>query len=127
MAVEEKRLYPRLSLKLEDGCFGHFKLANGESLSVPIINLSAGGINVIVPQKMVHKIKEGDLLMLKKIAGAASLQFLNDIKADIRWIKPLERSDYLSVGCRFKELSEPVRQQLGRFVDAERMARGQYT
>lgn len=127
MAVEEKRLYPRLTLKIEDGCFGHFKLVNGESLSVPIINLSAGGINVIVPQKSASKIKQGDLLMLKNIAGAANLHFVNDLKADIRWIKPLERTDYLSVGCRFKELSDPVRKQLSRFVDSERMARGQYT
>lgn len=127
MGSEEKRLYPRLSLKVEDGYFAHFKMANNESLPAPILNLSAGGINVLVPQKAAHKIKEGDLLLLQNIAGAISIQFLNDVNADIRWIKKADRPDYVSVGCRFRAFSEEVQRQLNRFVDSERMSRGQYT
>lgn len=126
MAVEEKRLYPRLALNIEDGYFGHLKLANAESLSAPIVNLSAGGINLAVPEKAKGKINEGDILLLRNIVGGANLSFLADIKAEIRWIKGLEMPNYVSVGCRFKEIDSDVRQQLSRFVDSERMTRGQY-
>lgn len=128
MAVEEKRLYPRLVLKIEDGCFGHFKIANEEGLVAQILNLSAGGICVITSRKTAGKIKEGDLLLLTHIAGAASLKFISSVKADVCWIRALDKPEgYVSVGCRFKELSEEVRQQLSRFVNSERIARGQYT
>ncbi len=128
MSTGEKRLYPRLTLKIDDGYFGHFVLPEKEQpdLVVSIMNLSAGGINVAVPTSFEHRIQEGDILLLKQIAGARSLAFLSEIKAEIRWIKQLEPTRYVSVGCKFLELAEPVRRQLGELVHSERMTRGQY-
>lgn len=126
MESEEKRLYPRLVLKLDDGYFGRFILPDSQPLSAAIVNLSAGGINIAIPETAKDKIKEGDLLLLRNIAGGARLDFLSDIKSQVRWVKKLELPDYLSVGCRFVELPEAVRQQLSAFVDTERMTRGQY-
>lgn len=126
MAIAEKRLYPRVSLTIEDGYFGHFKLPNQESLVTSIVNLSAGGINVAVPESALGQIQEGDSLLLQHIAGGRNLAFISDISAEIRWIKKLDRSGYLSVGCKFRGLAEPVRQQLSQFVHSERMTRGQY-
>jgi c-di-GMP-binding flagellar brake protein YcgR len=126
MALEEKRLYPRLHLCIEDGYFGHFKLPSQESLMAPIVNLSAGGINMEVAEAAQDKIKEGDILLLRNIAGGANLEFLRDIKGEIRWIKKLENANFISVGCRFLEVAEDLRRQLTKFVTSERMARGQY-
>ncbi|RJQ84136.1 MAG: PilZ domain-containing protein [Desulfobacteraceae bacterium] len=126
MALEEKRLYPRLTLRIEDGYFGNFKLPDQESLVAPIVNLSAGGINMAVPEKFKDKIAEGDLLLLRGIAGGANMAFISEVKGEIRWIKKLEATNYLSVGCRFLELTEGLRAQLTKFVNSERMARGQY-
>lgn len=126
MAVEEKRLYPRLSLKSADGFFGNFKLPDEEIMAAQIISLSAGGINVIAALKMAERIKEGDILFLINIAGATNLKFISDVKADVRWIREMNKPDLFNVGCRFKDLDEEARQQLIRFVDSERIARGQY-
>jgi len=126
MVAEEKRLYPRLALNIEDGYFGNFKLENNDGIAAPIVNLSAGGINMAVPVAARNKIKEGDILILKDIVGGTSISFLSDIKGEIRWIKSLDMPKYFSVGCRFQELADDVRAQLSRFVDSERMARGQY-
>jgi c-di-GMP-binding flagellar brake protein YcgR len=126
MEVEEKRLYPRLHLCIEDGYFGHFKLPGQESLMAPIVSLSAGGINMAVSEAAQDRIKEGDILLLRNIAGGANLAFLSDIKGEIRWIKKLENAEYVSVGCRFLEVSEDLRRQLTKFVTSERMTRGQY-
>ena len=126
MAIEEKRLYPRLTLKVEDGYFVHFLCPDQASLAAPIVNLSAGGINLVVPEATRGPIQEGDALILKQIAGGRSLSFLADIRAEVRWIRPLDGGRHLSVGCKFMDLAEPVRQQLSQFVHSERMSRGQY-
>jgi c-di-GMP-binding flagellar brake protein YcgR len=126
MDPTEKRLYPRLTLKIEDGFFGQFKLPDGQSFSAVIVNLSAGGVNLAVPEKIQHKLKENDVMLLRNIIGATRLAFLEDIKSEVRWIKAMEKPAYLSVGCRFLDIQDAVRQQLMKFVDTERMTRGQY-
>ena len=126
MTTEEKRKYRRVTLKIEDGYFGNFKLPTEDIIIAPIVNLSAGGLNMSAPNNAKEKIKEGDILLLRSIAGGASLSFLSDIKAQIRWIKDLEVPGYVSVGCRFQDLPDAVHDQLIKFVDSERMTRGQY-
>jgi len=123
---KEKRKHPRLVLSIEDGFFGNFVLPDKNSLIASIVNISAGGANFSTPLKVQGKINEGDVLLLKNIVGATRLAFLEDIEAEIRWIKALDDSDSISVGCEFKSLSGAVLEQLIRFVDAERMVRGQY-
>jgi c-di-GMP-binding flagellar brake protein YcgR len=126
MAEDEKRKYRRLNLKIEDGYFGNFRLSSDETFVAPIVNLSAGGLNMAASAKDREKIKEGDHLLLQKIVGGASLSFLSQIKAEVRWIKKLTLPGYISVGCRFEEIADDVRQQLIKFVDSDRMTRGQY-
>jgi c-di-GMP-binding flagellar brake protein YcgR len=126
MVTEEKRKYPRLDLSVEDGYFGNLQLA-GEKLAAPIVNLSAGGFNIALPLAAGGKVKEGDIINLLNIAGGANLTFLDNLKAEIRWIKSMNTPGYVSVGCKFLNLSEPVLRQVIRFVDSERMARGQYS
>lgn len=126
MVTEERRKYPRLNLLVEDGYFGNFALKN-EKLIAPIINLSAGGLNIALQQSARDKIKEGDTLALLNISGGTNLKFLININAEIRWIKALNSPGYVSVGCKFLNLAGPVRQQIIQFVDTERMARGQYS
>ena len=127
MGAEEKRLYPRLSLDLEDGYFGQFKTKTGEKVVAAIVNLSAGGINMAVSATYQDKITEGETLLFQNLAGGTSLTFLGEVKGEIRWIKKLNIPKYISVGIRFTEISEESRQQLSKFVDTERRARGQYS
>jgi c-di-GMP-binding flagellar brake protein YcgR len=114
-------------MDIDDGYFGNFELNNNDRLIASVVNLSAGGINVAIAQKDQEKIKTGDTIKLKNIVGSTNLAFLEDIHAEIRWIKPLELlGGYLSVGCLFLDIAEKVRQQMVQFVDGERLARGQY-
>jgi c-di-GMP-binding flagellar brake protein YcgR len=126
MTIEEKRRYPRLALRIEDGYFGNFKLANDEKLVGPIINISAGGLNLAAPEKASQRIKVGDSLLLISIAGGANFAFIQQIQAQIRWIDKSETPGYLTVGLEFLDLTAPVREQMAKFVSNERTARGQY-
>jgi c-di-GMP-binding flagellar brake protein YcgR len=126
MTFEEKRKYPRLTLNIEDGYFGNFKLVNDEKLVGPIVNISAGGLNMAVPEKSGDRIKVGDRLMLVSIAGGANFAFIQQVEAEIRWINKAETAGYLAVGLEFKELDVSVREQVAKFVSSERKTRGQY-
>lgn len=126
MATEEKRKFPRLALRIEDGYFGNFRLANNEKLVGPIVNISAGGLNMAAPEKVAHQIKAGDRLLLHSIAGGTNFAFIQQITAEIRWIEKSETPGYLSVGLEFLDLPESVKEQMAEFVTSERMARGQY-
>ena len=90
MTTSEKRQYPRVALRVDDGYFGHFTLPDNNTLMASIVNLSGGGVNFFVPPRMAALVKSGDVLLLKNIAGAARLAFMADIKAEINWIKALE-------------------------------------
>jgi c-di-GMP-binding flagellar brake protein YcgR len=126
MTIEEKRKYPRLALGIEDGYFGNFMLTDDEKLVGSIVNISAGGLNLAASEKVGQKIKVGDHLLLLSIAGGANLAFLQQIPAEIRWIDKSGTPGYLSVGMEFMEVAEAVREQLSKFVNSERKARGQY-
>jgi c-di-GMP-binding flagellar brake protein YcgR len=126
MTTNEKRKYPRLSLRIDDGYFGNFNLANNETIVAPIINISAGGLNIVAPESTKENIKEGDRLLLTGIAGGTRFDFLSDVEAQVRWVKQLDTPGYVSVGCKLPNLPDDLRKQLIQFVDSERMTRGQY-
>ena len=126
MAIEEKRKYARLALRIDDGYFGNFKLHNDEKLVGPIVNISAGGLNMAAPEKVAHQLKIGDRLLLLSIAGGTNFAFIQKIAAEIRWINKSDTPGYWSVGLEFLDLAEAVREQIDKFVSSERMSRGQY-
>jgi c-di-GMP-binding flagellar brake protein YcgR len=127
MAINEQRRYPRLELNIEDGFFGNFLLPDKKSIVASLVNLSAGGVNFAIPADKQAQIHEGDVLLLQHIAGATRLSFLEDIRSEIRWIKSSEDAKALThVGCAFLDLTDTAIKQLTRFVDSERVARGQY-
>lgn len=126
MTIEEKRKYPRLKLRIDDGYFGNFKLASDETIAAPIMNISAGGLNMAAPESAIESIKTGDHVLLTSIAGGTNFAFLSDVTSEVRWVKQLDTPGYVSVGCKFINLSEDLQNQLMAFVDSERKARGQY-
>lgn len=126
MTSAEKRQYPRLALKVQDGYFAHCLLPDQSNLTAPIINLSASGLNMAVKPNDVRKLQEGASLLLQNIAGGISLDFLTKINAEIRWIKSFDHPTYIFVGCAFTNMSADVREQLVQFIHAERKSRGQY-
>lgn len=126
MGLEEKRKYPRLTLRVDDGYFGNFKLANDETIVAPILNISAGGISIAAPESTKEIIKKGDRLLLTSIAGGTNFAFLSDVMSEVRWVKRLDTPGYVNVGCKLLNLSDQLHDQLSNFVNSERMSRGQY-
>jgi c-di-GMP-binding flagellar brake protein YcgR len=124
--VDEKRRFRRLALTMEDGFFGTFQITDKETLVVPILSLSAGGLHFALPVAKKDLIGEGTRMHLKKLIGTVKLNFFSDISIDVRWKEKANTPDYMFVGCKLLDLSESVREQVIKFVDEERKIRGQY-
>jgi len=124
--IDEKRKFRRLALTMEDGFFGTFQLTDKETLVVPILSLSAGGLHFALPAAKNDLIEEGTRMNLKKLIGTVKLNFLSDISIDVRWKEKANTPDYMFVGCKLLDLSESVQEQVIKFVDKERKTRGQY-
>ena len=123
---EEQRKYRRVALTVEDGYFGTFHLGNEKTLVAPILSLSAGGLQFALPKAKEDQIEEGQRIHLKQLSGTVQLNFLSDLNVEVRWKRPGETPEYLSVGCEIIDLSDSLRDQVIKFVDSERKVRGQY-
>jgi c-di-GMP-binding flagellar brake protein YcgR len=126
MIDHEQRQYPRVVLNVDDGYFGNFLLSDNTAFVASIVNLSAGGVNLSMPEEKKSLVNRGDLMLLRNIAGAAQLSFVENIKTEIRWIDTFNGSPMISVGCRFQDIGEKVLEQMIEFVNSERVVRGQY-
>jgi hypothetical protein len=124
---DEKRKFRRLALNMEDGFFGTFQLAGGETLVAPILSLSAGGLHFALPAAKENLVEDGARMRLKKLIGTVKLSFLGDIDVEICWKEKANTPDYLYVGCKLLDLSDSLREQVIKFVDMERKTRGQYS
>ncbi len=122
----ERRRYRRVKLGLEDGFFGNFQLSDGSVINAPLVNLSAGGVNFVLPAADRERIKPGSRLVLLRIFGVTNFELNRSAEALVRWIGDPGPGGTVPVGCEFQEIDESERGRLERFVDAERVVRGQY-
>lgn len=111
---------------MEDGFFGNFQLDNQESLIVPILNLSTGGLKIAIPRKKRNKFRNGDLLKLVSVVGTANLNFKSDIASEVIAIQEQFLEGYISADCKFLNPAEEAYEQILRLIDSERKLRGQY-
>lgn len=124
--TNDSRIFKRVEFEADDAIFGDFILPSQEPILWTIVNLGAGGFNLAIPQEDAVKVKAKDVLQLKRIIGTENLEFLDSAEADIKWLKEQSELELVLAGCEFRNLSEPVIQQIIKFVDSERMVRGQY-
>ncbi len=123
---DEKRVHRRVQYDVEDGIIANFLLSNGDVFAALIRNLSAGGISLYVAQDQSEKINTGDRLVLQQIIGTTHLDVVHNINTQVEWIKSVGDEGYVGVGCHYEDVTTEVESQLVKFVDAERMERGQY-
>jgi c-di-GMP-binding flagellar brake protein YcgR len=123
---DEQRVYKRVEFGIEDGFIGVLTFRTDEKLTAMIVNLSGGGLRLAVTKDDTQRITIGDILFLERIIGAANLEFLSNIIAEIRWIKDIGLDGYFAAGCEFQKMHDQTRGQLIRFVETERKFRGQY-
>ncbi len=117
----EKRRFQRAVFSIGDGIIGVFS-SNGfknDSIAASITNLSAGGLQFILPRDTSPEIGTGDRLILRKIKGTTDLEFISNLELEVKWVMDLQVFDHVGIGCEFLNVSDAIMDQIDRFVDSE--------
>jgi len=114
---QERRKNKRIFFTNEDGIEGVFKFPDKEPITTNIMNLSSGGLQFVLDRKQIEKIAKGDHLLLEKIKGNEELNFLNDIKLEVKWILDLQFFEHAGIGCEFKDIPTSVVELMEKFVE----------
>ncbi len=88
-------------------------------MAASIMNLSAGGLQFILPRGVYPEIGNGDRLILREIKGTTDLKFISNLELEVKWIMDIQIFEHIGIGCEFLKTSEAIREQIDRFVDSE--------
>ena len=117
----EKRRFKRTVFSIEDGIIGVFSSNDftNDSIAASIMNLSAGGLQFILPRSSYPEIGTGDRLILREIKGTTDLKFISNLELEVKWVLDLQIFDHVGIGCEFLNVSDAIMDQIDRFVDSE--------
>ncbi len=117
----EKRRFQRAVFSIGDGVIGVFS-SNGlknDSIAASIANLSAGGLQFILPRDTSPEISTGDHFILREIRGTTDLRFVSNLELEVKWVMDLQIFEHIGIGCEFLNASDAIMDQIDRFVDSE--------
>lgn len=117
---EERRVSSRIFFSMKDGPTALFTLPglNDETITATIMDLSAGGLGLSLRKEENIKINEGDSVILTEIKNIEELEAVTNIEMEIRWLRNYEAFKHILFGCEFLNISEPVGEQIRKFVDS---------
>jgi len=119
----ERRQFKRVAIPSNDGIMGIIRsprLIADDAIAVNIINMSAGGLHFFLPRGSFKELSAGDHLTLNEIKGAKNLEFISNVKLEVKWIAEHPSLKHVGLGCQFLNISEKIRQQIDQFVDSMR-------
>ncbi len=117
----EKRRFQRAVFSIGDGVIGVFSTDGftNDSIAASITNLSAGGLQFILPRDTSPEIGAGDRLILREIKGTTGLRFVSNLELEVKWVMDLQIFEHVGIGCEFLNASDAIMDQIDRFVDSE--------
>ncbi len=117
----EKRRFQRAVFAIGDGVIGVFSTDGftNDSMAASIMNLSAGGLQFILPRDTSPEIGTGDRLILREIKGTTGLRFVSNLELEVKWVMDLQIFEHVGIGCEFLNASDAIMDQIDRFVDSE--------
>jgi len=114
----ERRKYPRAYFTVKDGITGLFELPGSEkfTMSTNILSLSEGGISFIGQKEAMENVKIEDGILLVRVFEPTKLHFLNNVFIHVRHTINEPDMGHVLCGCRFANLSEEQKSEIGKFV-----------
>jgi c-di-GMP-binding flagellar brake protein YcgR len=117
---EDRRRFERAIFSLEDEITGVLSIPEqqGKSITVYVINLSAGGMQFTLNSEVDGKMEKGDRLVLMQIKAPYNLGFLLNIDVEVMWVLNPPMLEHVGVGCAFLNIPESSKKQIEEFVDS---------
>ncbi len=121
----EQRQYKRLYFPTHEMIRAVFSFSGDRQLSFKskVLNLCELGLGLLVHKSdtsAADDLKAGDVLHLEEIVGNPELEFIREIKSEIRWVVNAQWMDNIGFGCEFLDISAELREKIDSFItDAE--------
>jgi c-di-GMP-binding flagellar brake protein YcgR len=126
-AEKQRRRFERIVFPADEKVAGDFcmtgKNRTAGGFPARILNLSPGGIHLVLEKASGVRLYTGDLLLMKRIYGPQQLRFLSDIELEIVWELDAPIFRHIGYGCRYRALPDEERERIMRYVAAEAKAR----
>jgi len=118
--TNERRRFQRIFFSIEDGIKGIIAFLDHQRglLVAHIINIGEGGLGLAVSKDKKDKIIKGDQIILTHITGMQGLESLVNVDAEIKWLMDDPSLEFVVFGCKFLDISEPMKDAIGRFIDS---------
>ncbi|MDY6904895.1 MAG: PilZ domain-containing protein [Thermodesulfobacteriota bacterium] len=118
----EQRKYKRLYFPAHEKIRAVFSFSGDKQLILDskVLNLSELGLGLVVHKSDTNAaddLKAGDILHLKEIVGNPDLEFIREIKSEIRWVVNAQWMDNIGFGCEFVDISAELRGKIDSFIN----------
>jgi c-di-GMP-binding flagellar brake protein YcgR len=118
----EQRKYKRLYFPKDETIRAVFTFSGDKQLifDSKVLNLSELGLGLVVRKSDTNAaddLKAGDILHLKEIVGNPDLEFVREIKSEIRWVANAQWMDNIGFGCEFIDISAELREKIDSYIN----------
>jgi hypothetical protein len=121
--IAEKRQFERIVLSAGEEISGDFQVLrnprNPVGFLARILNLSEGGLQIIVKKDDGPGLHVGDRLLLNSIRGHKQLRFPADVKLEIKWKLEAPILANIGYGCQYENVSPETRRGIVEFIESE--------
>jgi hypothetical protein len=121
--IAEKRQFERIVFSARKEISGSFQILrkpeNLVGFRAPILNLSEGGLQIIVKKNEGPGLHVGDQLLLDSIEGHKQLRFLADIKFENKWKLEAPILANVGYGCQYQNVIPETRHSILEFIESE--------
>ena len=109
----EKRRFERYVFPSDDRIIALLAMdKGGGNVEAKILNISQGGLGLIVEKTKIDGINEETVLSIKEIAGKGLMKGLKGHSVKVKWILNYEPLNNLAIGCEFIDLNEECRLEI---------------
>ncbi len=113
----EQRKFKRFFFPTDEMFRAIFSFSDDKELTFDskVLNLSELGLGLVVRKSAANAandLKAGDILYLKKVVGNPELDFICEIKSEIRWVVNAQWMDNIGFGCEFIDISVELRKKI---------------
>ncbi|MBN1255387.1 MAG: PilZ domain-containing protein [Deltaproteobacteria bacterium] len=117
---KERRRFQRIFFSLKDEIIGIFSFPDLQRgvLAAHIINVSEGGMGLVLNKEEKNRIKKGDQLTLAQVRGIKGLESLRHVEVEIKWILDNPSLELIGFGCEFVNFTELLQDALRVFIDS---------
>jgi len=119
--MADRRKFKRILFSAEEEVTGVVSPSgvDDEAMEYKIADLSSGGLRFLIQKIDWGEIKSGDTLLLQTINGKSQLDFVSDLRLEVKWIMDDPRLVHAMIGCEYSDISDSDREKIEQFVQSE--------